>query len=549
MVRVVPIDPDESGEDGLGPDKAWKELKVPSGASTNAPPSLLSERAGGTRSFLGEESSGESGGGRHGGGGCATLAEKCEQVADKARLEHEKMIQERLMTDKMGFSAKVRPKRSGSGGLSLEAPPGPGHLQFLRWHALSLLSSQRFDMSIGFVILANSISIGVESSFDLQGKDLGAFEKMEHVFLAVYSLELFLRFFAQGLNCLRSGWVIFDLVLVGMGVISTWVVTPIMGKGAMADELGPLMVLRVMRLLRLARAVRLLVQFKTLWMLVRGLLSSAGTMIYTFSLIALILYVYACLGMELITKNPLALEDESFREAVEDHFSSIPHSMLTLTQFVTLDSAASIYKPLIRKDPFMLTAYFMSFILVVAVSLMNLVTAVIVEGALEQGKADREVQQAYELAKVKELLPRVQELFRALDVDRSGDITLEEVLGADQGVTDELQEIMKSDQLTEVFELLDVDGSGKVDVTEFCDGIAKVVSTKEPVEFIRMMKQLKQQRAAQQNMSVRMETLERTVSNVAGKVDLIAMHLLGKHAAVEAQAAGSSVVAAAPTLT
>merc|ERR1719333_892923 len=92
-----------------------------------------------------------------------------------------------------------------------------------------------------------------------------------------------------------------------MGAISSWIVEPILMSltdgGNVSNELAPLMVLRVMRLLRLARSVRLLVQFKTLWMLVRGLLTSATTMFYTFMLMILILYVFACLGVEIITKN------------------------------------------------------------------------------------------------------------------------------------------------------------------------------------------------------------------------------------------------------
>merc|ERR1711904_630386 len=82
--------------------------------------------------------------------------------------------------------------------------------------------------------------------------------------------------------------------------------------GASKEQLGPFMVLRVLRLLRLARAVRLFSQFKPLWMLVRGLLSSAGTMCYTFILMLLILYLFANLAIEVITK------DTALREENED---------------------------------------------------------------------------------------------------------------------------------------------------------------------------------------------------------------------------------------
>merc|ERR1719265_2511921 len=106
-----------------------------------------------------------------------------------------------------------------------------------------------------------------------------------------------------------------------MGVVTTWIVEPIV-KSLVSDGdsarngLAALMVLRIMRLLRLARSVRLLVQFKTLWMLVRGLLSSAGTMFYTFGLMMLILYVFACLGVELITKDKLLWNDPDVGELV-----------------------------------------------------------------------------------------------------------------------------------------------------------------------------------------------------------------------------------------
>merc|ERR1719327_391309 len=143
-----------------------------------------------------------------------------------------------------------------------------------------------------------------------------------------------------------------------MGVISSWVVDPIVASlgndSDVKETLGPLMVLRVLRLFRLARAVRLLVQFKTLWMLVRGLISSAGTIMYTFILLFLMLYIFACLSVELIFKSEQKKHHADFKQLVDEYWCDLPTSMLTFVQFVNLDSAAGIYAPMIKRDPILL---------------------------------------------------------------------------------------------------------------------------------------------------------------------------------------------------
>ena len=97
-------------------------------------------------------------------------------------------------------------------------------------------------------------------------------------------------------------------------------------------------------------------------------------MVYTFLLIFLILYVFGCMGVELITRNPVADEDEVFGRLRDQYFPNLQVSMLTLVQFVTLDSIGAIYHPMAQKDP-ILIIYFMLFILIVSIALMNLVTA------------------------------------------------------------------------------------------------------------------------------------------------------------------------------
>lgn len=75
-----------------------------------------------------------------------------------------------------------------------------------------------------------------------------------------------------------------------------------------------------------------------------------------------------------------------------------------------------------------LAIFFVSFILIVSVALMNLVTAVIVEGAIEQANKDKEVQQAYKAQQVQMKLPELKNMFELFDDDNSGEITKEEMV-------------------------------------------------------------------------------------------------------------------------
>lgn len=373
-----------------------------------------------------------------------------------------------------------------------------------------LLNNAKFDAAVGIVIVMNSISIGLEISAGLHVEeqkklcDAGeaaacgdvemptVYGSLEHFFMFVYSFELALRFFTVGVRCLKNGWVLFDFVLVFIGVISTYIVEPIMAEQGSNADLGPIMVLRVFRLLRLARALRLLVAFRTLWMLVRGLLMSGVTMTYTFALIFLILYIFACMGVEVFTKDYAVREsDSAYDGIIREHFTDIPTTMLTLIQFVTLDSVGAIYKPMIeRGQNWFIIVYFVCFILMVSISLMNLVTAVLVNGAIEQATSDKEAERIYKAQQLKRMLPKIREMFMELDADGSGFLELDELLNAPQEVREELLKYMKGDDIIELFECIDVDESGQIDVDEFCDGMARLTLSETPVETLRMMRQL-----------------------------------------------------------
>ena len=109
---------------------------------------------------------------------------------------------------------------------------------------------------------------------------------------------------------------------------------------------------------RLVRALRMLRHFKLIWRLVYGMLAAGQTIISTTALIAIFLFIFSCVAVELISKDRNLTELEPTRDIVRDYFSGLNKTFLTLIQFVTLDSIAEVYYPLIMNKPW-LTFYFM----------------------------------------------------------------------------------------------------------------------------------------------------------------------------------------------
>jgi len=360
-----------------------------------------------------------------------------------------------------------------------------GELPSKRQLVHRFISNWIFDITIGVVICANAFTIGLETSYTVKNLSVPVIVEIAGgVFLAVYTIELSLRFYAYHSFALKSNWVRFDtfLVIAGLGDILLKVIM----NGQSNDVLDKVMLTRMLRLARLARAARLLIQFKVLWELVRGLMGSMYTVLWTGFLIVLLIYIFAILGMELIGVDPDAGED--YQQVADEYFrSGLGTAMLTLVQFVIMDSIGPIFRPLVLAKP-ALMFYFSMFLLIVSVALMNLVTAIIVDSAVQQSHADREATKAYEGARRKALLPGLKQLFLALDGDGSGDLTLEELLEAPKELKDQLEEVARMEDCQALFKMLDYDNSGSIEIDEFCDGILKSQAEK-PIELLCLLRQ------------------------------------------------------------
>eukprot|EP00913_Durusdinium_trenchii_P014936 g14010.t1 len=143
------------------------------------------------------------------------------------------------------------------------------------------------------------------------------------------------------------------------------------------------MLVRLLRLARLARALRLMVQFQTLWQLVQGLFHSIGTILWTFLLVMLLMYIAAVTGMELIKVDTDLPVNHPYNAAAAACFRDTMDAILTLLQVFSFDSIGGIYKPLAKQNWFCFV-YFILAMLILSIALMNLVTAVMVNSSLDQ---------------------------------------------------------------------------------------------------------------------------------------------------------------------
>lgn len=356
----------------------------------------------------------------------------------------------------------------------------------LRHYIGELLNSQKFDSFLGLIIIANAVNIGLDLTWRAEGKDTTICGTLEHVFLAVYVVELLMRLFVDCRRAVSDNWVRFDTFLVVVGVLSQWILEPFFSD---VSEVNTLILLRMARLLRLAKTVRYLMRFRELWLLVVGLANSAYTMIYTILLLVVILYIFACLILQLLYQHPMIQEDEEFARVVRENFSNLPAAMVTLLQFVSFDNIVHVYKPLGDRDGVLLL-YFVLVILVVGIVIMNLVTAVIVNSSLEQAAKDKSVLHAIEEQNRKKVLADLRAMFFRLDHDNSGEVSRDEIAAIAPREQKMLRDLTGFDNAVELFDALDLQESGEIGIEEFCQGLQQIAVSESPLEIKRMQKQV-----------------------------------------------------------
>ncbi len=232
------------------------------------------------------------------------------------------------------------------------------------------------------VILINAVTLGLETFPWLMERAGGLILTIDRICLTIFVAELAARLYALGLRFFRSGWNVFDFLIVGISLL---------------PATGGLSVLRALRILRVLRVVSVTPSLRRV---VDGLGRALPGMGSVFLLIALIYYIAAVIATKL------------FAAGFPEWFGTLGASAYSLFQIMTLESwSMGIVRPVMEVYPYA-WAFFVPFILMTTFAVMNLIVGLIVNSMQEAANEDeRAVTEAFEAR----VLARLDEIDRKLD--------------------------------------------------------------------------------------------------------------------------------------
>lgn len=225
----------------------------------------------------------------------------------------------------------------------------------------NFIEDKRVQNFILGVIIFNAVLLGLETVQSLSTSTHQLLVMLDKICIGIFVVELIIKMIAYRLLFVKSGWRLFDFVVVLISVIP-------------ATEY-----ISVLRALRIIRVLRLISRVPSMRRVVDALMASIPGLASTACLLLLVYYVFAVMCVKL------------FGEAFPQWFGSIGGALYTLFQVMTLESwSMGIVRPVMEQYPhaWML---FVPFILVTSFILLNFLIGIIVD-ALAHMKHQEEEQ-------------------------------------------------------------------------------------------------------------------------------------------------------------
>jgi len=261
----------------------------------------------------------------------------------------------------------------------IKRPQNPYHALFY-----DISVSRRFEIAIFVLIFLNMVSMGIEH-YDQSRAVTFVLEICNALFTTIFSLEATVKVIGLRHHYFTAAWNLFDFVLVIASIVG------ILMEDLMTDFPVSPTLLRVVRVFRIGRILRLIKAAKGIRKLLFALIVSLPALFNIGALLALITFIYAIIGMTIFghVRHQGALDDLV-------NFETFGRSMQLLFRLVTSAGWNDVLDPLMAQPPdcdpdykdlpngncgfpFVSIIYFVSFIIINFMIVINMYIAIILE--------------------------------------------------------------------------------------------------------------------------------------------------------------------------
>lgn len=219
-----------------------------------------------------------------------------------------------------------------------------------------------FTTAVLAVIVVNAVALGLETYAWIDERWGNELELVNDVCLALFVVELALRIGAYGRRpwaFFRDGWNVFDFVVVAIAFV----------PGIRASS-------TLLRLARLARVVRIVRLFPDLRILMAGVWRSVPPLFAIALATGMLLFVYGMVGWTL------------FADDLPEDWGNIGQAMLTLFVMLTLENFPIYMEAGMEVHPWS-WVYFVSFVLIAAFVVINVLIGIVLNSMEEAREAER----------------------------------------------------------------------------------------------------------------------------------------------------------------
>ena len=214
-----------------------------------------------------------------------------------------------------------------------------------------------FHRFIIATIVFAGVLAGIETDAAMVASHGPLLRTFDAIVLAIFIIEALLKMTSHAprpWHYFKDGWNIFDFSVIVLCLL------PVDSQFAMVLRLG-----RTLRLLRLVSAL------PKLQLLVGALIKSFGSMGYVGLLLGIMFYIYAITGVHLFGGHD------------RENFGSLAQAFLTLFQIITLDDWRNLLSSAAGNSPGIAAIYFVSFILLGTMIMLNLFIGIIMNSMAE----------------------------------------------------------------------------------------------------------------------------------------------------------------------